>query len=85
MKVWGQMNVSDLYYRANAEEGAAAELREFRELEIEEEAAFSSLLAIRPATKASAIACVTHVADCGLATDEMRAWLAMLVESPLVS
>jgi hypothetical protein len=42
MKVWGQVNVSDLYDRANAEEGAAAELRVFRELEIEEEAAFSS-------------------------------------------
>jgi hypothetical protein len=85
MEVWGQTNVSDLYDRANAEQGAAAELRRFRELETEEEAAFSSLLATRPATKASAIACVKHVADCGLASDEMRAWLAMLVESPLAS
>jgi hypothetical protein len=85
MQVWGQTNVSDLYDRANAEEGAAAELRRFRELETEEEAAFSSLLATRPATKASAIACVKHVADCGLATSEMRAWLAMMVESPLAS
>ena len=84
MEVWGQTNVSDLYDRANAEEGAAAELRRFRELETEE-AAFASLLATRPATKASAIACVKHVADCGLASDEMRAWLAMMVESPLVS
>jgi hypothetical protein len=85
MEVWGQTNVSDLYDRANAEEGAAAELRRFRELETEEEAAFSALLATRPATKASAIACVKHVADCGLASDEMRAWLAMMVESPLAS
>ena len=85
MEVWGQTNVSDLYDRANAEEGAAAELRRFRELETEEEAAFSSLLATRPATKASAIACVKHVADCGLASDEMRAWLAMMVESPLAA
>jgi hypothetical protein len=85
MKVWGQTNVSDPYDRANAEEGVAAELRRFRELETEEEAAFSSLLATRPATKASAIACVKHVADCGLASDEMRACLAMMVESPLVS
>jgi hypothetical protein len=85
MEVWGQTNVSDLYDRANAEEGAAAELRQFRELETEEEAAFSALLATRPATKATAIACVKHVAECGLASDEMRAWLAMLVESPLVS
>jgi hypothetical protein len=85
IEVWSQTNVSDLYDRANAEEGAASELRRFRELENEEEAAFSSLLATRPATKASAIACVKHVADCGLASDEMRAWLAMLVESPLAS
>jgi hypothetical protein len=28
---------------------------------------------------------VEHVADCGLATDEMRAWLSMLNESPLVA
>jgi hypothetical protein len=28
MEVWGQTNVSDLYDRANAEEGAAGELRE---------------------------------------------------------
>jgi hypothetical protein len=85
MDVWGQTNVSDLYDRANAEEGAAAELRRFRELETEEEAAFSSLLATRPGTKTSAIACVKHVAGCGLASDEMRAWLAMLVESPPAS
>jgi hypothetical protein len=30
MEVWGQTNVSDLYDRANAEEGAAAELRQAR-------------------------------------------------------
>jgi hypothetical protein len=77
--------VSGLYDRANAEEGAAAELRRFRELETEEEAAFSSLLATRPATKVSAIAGVKHVAECGLASDEMRAWLALMVESPLVA
>jgi uncharacterized membrane-anchored protein len=70
--VWSQTPVLALYDRAKANEGAAAELRRFRELETEEEAAFSSLLATRPATKASAIACVKHVADCGLATDEMR-------------
>ena len=85
MDVWSQTSVSALYDRAKADEGAAAELRQFRELETEEEASFSALLATRPARKASAIACIKHVADCGLATDEMRAWLAMLVESPLVS
>jgi hypothetical protein len=83
--VWGQTSVMGLYERARADEGAAAELRRFRELETEEEQMFSALLATRPATKAGAIACVEHVADCGLATDEMRTWLAMLVESPLVN
>jgi hypothetical protein len=85
IEVWGQTSVSDLYDRAKAEEGAASELRRFRELETEEEAAFSALLATTPGTKASAIACVKHVADCGLASREMRAWLAMMVESPLAS
>jgi hypothetical protein len=85
MVVWGETNVSGLYDRAKADEGAAAELRRFSELETEEAAAFSSLLATRPATKASAIACVKHIAECGLASDEMRAWLAMLVESPLAA
>jgi hypothetical protein len=85
MGLWGQTDVIALYDRAKADQGAAAELQQFRELENEEEAAFSSLLTTKPATKASAIACVKHVADCGLATDEMRAWLAMLVESPLVA
>jgi hypothetical protein len=41
--------------------------------------------AAEPLLKASAIASVKHVADCGLASDEMRAWLAMMVESPLAS
>jgi hypothetical protein len=85
MGVWARTNVSGLYDRANAKEGAAAELQRFRELETAEEETFSSLLATRPATKASAIACIKHVANCGLASDEMRAWLAMMVESPLVS
>jgi hypothetical protein len=40
------------------------------ELETQEEAAFFALLATRPGTKASAIACVKHVAACGLASDE---------------
>ena len=38
----GQTNVLALYDRAKADEAAAAELRRFRELETEEEAAFSS-------------------------------------------
>ncbi len=83
--VWSQTSVLALYDRAKADEGAVAELRRFRELETDEEEAFSSLLATRPTTKLGAIACLEHVAECGLATDEMRAWLAMLVDSPLVS
>jgi hypothetical protein len=83
--VWSQTSVMALYDRAKADSDAAVKLQRFRELETEEEAAFSALLATRPATKASAIACVKHVADCGLATDEMRSWLAMLMESPLVN
>jgi hypothetical protein len=79
------MDVSALYDRAKTEETAAAELQRFRELESAERETFHALLATRPTTKAGAIACVEHVADCGLATDEMRTWLAMLVESPLVS
>jgi hypothetical protein len=85
MDVWGKTHVLTLYDRAGADEGSAAELRRFRELETAEEELFSALLATRPATKAGAIACVEHVADCGLATDEMRTWLIMLMESPLVN
>jgi hypothetical protein len=44
MEVWGQTNVVVLYDRAKADEDAAAALRRFRELENQEEAAFSSLL-----------------------------------------
>ncbi len=83
--VWAETRVSDLYDRAKLDERAAAELRRFRELENGEEAAFSTLLATRPATKVGAIACVKHVAECGLASDEMRGWLAMLVQTPLVT
>jgi hypothetical protein len=50
-EVWGKTRVFDLYDRAKADEGAAAELRRFCAIELEEETAFSSLLATRPATK----------------------------------
>jgi hypothetical protein len=76
---WGQTNVLCLHDRAKADEGAVAELRRFRNLETKDEEAFSALLAT------STVASVKHVADCGLASDEMRAWLAMMVESPLAS
>ena len=86
MDVWDRTRgAMDLYDRAKTDKTAAAELRRFSELERAEESAFHALLATGPTTKAGAIACVEHVADCGLATDEMRAWLAMLIESPLVA
>ena len=86
MDVWDQTRgAMDLYDRAKTDKTAAAELRRFSELERAEESAFRALLATRPTTKAGAIACVEHVADCGLATAEMRAWLAMLIELPLVA
>ena len=86
MDVWDRTRgATDLYERAKTDKAAAAELRRFSELERAEESAFHTLLATRPTTKTGAIACVEHVADCGLATDEMRAWLAMLIESPLVA
>jgi excisionase family DNA binding protein len=75
MTVWNQTPVLALYDRAKVDSDAAVKLQRFRDLETEEEAAFSSLLATRPTTKALAIACIKHVADCGLATDEMRTWL----------
>ena len=77
--------MSALYEAAKTDESAASELQHFRMLELAEEAAFSALLGTMPTTKAGAVACVEHVAECGLATDEMRAWLAMLVDSPLVA
>jgi hypothetical protein len=57
----------------------------FRELETEEEAAFSALLGIRPATAASANRLRQTRRRLRPASDEMRAWLAMMVESPLAS
>ena len=85
MEVWGQNSVSALYEAAKTDESAASELQRFRMVELAEEAAFSALLATMPTTKAGAVACVEHVAECGLATDEMRAWLGMLLDSPLVA
>jgi hypothetical protein len=85
MDTWGQTNWATVYDRIKTDEEAAARHRRYCELETAEEEAFHALLATRPTTKAGVIACVEHVADCGLATDEMRAWLAMLVQSPLAS
>jgi len=84
MDLWDKTHAGlDLHDRTDPE--AKTEALRFRDLETAEGEAFNALLVIKPTTKAGAIACVAHVADCGLATDEMRAWLAMLLESPLVS
>ena len=80
MEVWGRNSVSALYEAAKTDKSAASELQHFRMVELAEEAAFSALLATMPTTKAGAVACVEHVAECGLATDEMRAWLGMLLD-----
>ena len=85
MEVCRRNSVSALCEAAKTDNSAASELQHFRMLELAEEAAFSALLGTMPATKAGAVACVEHVAECGLATDEMRAWLAMLLDSPLVA
>jgi hypothetical protein len=85
MEAWGETNWATVYDRIKTDEVAAARHRRFCELERTEEKTFRALLATTPTTKAGAIACVEHVAECGLATDDMRAWLAMLVESPLIS
>jgi hypothetical protein len=86
MDIWDQTHGGrDLYDRAKADSAALVEYRRFTDLEMAEERTFYALLATMPATKAGAIACIAHVADCGLATEEMRAWLAMLIQSPLVS
>ncbi|HLX99277.1 MAG TPA: hypothetical protein VKR62_11295, partial [Roseiarcus sp.] len=60
-----------------------ASKRRWYEVNNAEETTFNALLATKPTTKAGAIACVEHVIDIGRATDEMRNWLAMLLESPL--
>ena len=50
-----------------------------------EEESFHAVLATKPTTRAGAIACVRHVADIGLVTEEVSAWLTMLLGSPLVA
>lgn len=61
-----------------------AEKRRYYGIETAEEDTFKALLATKPTPKAGAIACVEHVADVGLITDELGAWLVMLLRSPLV-
>jgi hypothetical protein len=62
-----------------------ASKRQWYEVQNAEEATLKALLATKPTTKAGAIACVAHVADYGPVTNELRDWLAMLLESPLMA
>jgi hypothetical protein len=78
-------SIVDLYARRDTDPNAAAQLRLIADAErAADEEAFSALLAVKPTTKAGAIACVQHVADCGLVTDQLGAWLLLMLESPLV-
>ena len=62
-----------------------ADKRHWYDVGTAEEDTFKALLTIKPTTRAGAIACVEHVADIGLVTDELGAWLVMLLGSPLVA
>jgi len=62
-----------------------ADKRRWYDVGTAEEDTFKALLTIKPCTRAGAIACVRHVADIGLVTDEVSAWLTMLLGSPLVA
>ncbi len=62
-----------------------ADKRSWYDVELAEEDTFHAVLATKPTTRAGAIACVEHVADIGLVTEEVSAWLVMLLGSPLVA
>ena len=62
-----------------------ADKRRWYDVGTAEEDTFKAVLATKPTTRAGAIACVRHVADIGLVTDELGAWLVMLLGSPLVA
>jgi len=61
-----------------------ADKRRWYDIELAEEESFHAVLATKPRTRAGAIACVRHVADIGLVTEEVSAWLMMLLGSPRV-
>ncbi len=62
-----------------------AEKRRWYDVGTAEEDTFKAVLTTKPTTRAGAIACVEHVADIGLVTEEVSAWLVMLLGSPLVA
>jgi hypothetical protein len=62
-----------------------AEKQRWCDVQAAEEDTFYALLKTMPTTRAGAIAFVRQVADCGLITTELGAWLLLMLESPLVS
>lgn len=62
-----------------------ADKRRWYDVGTAEEDTFKAVLATKPTTRAGAIACVRHVADIGLVTEEVSSWLVMLLGSPLVA
>jgi len=72
-------------WRTDPDEAEKAEIRRVSDLERMEEQTHNALLEVRPGTKTAAIAVVRHIAEYGLASVEMQAWLLMLLQSPLVS
>ena len=62
-----------------------ADKRRWYDVGTAEEESFHVVLSTKPTTRAGAIACVKHVADIGLVTEEVSAWLVMLLGSPLVA
>jgi hypothetical protein len=83
MDAWDR--TSSFRWRAGLDEAEKAELRRVSDLEQLEECTHNALLAIRPGSKAAAVAAVQHIAEYGLATAEMRLWLLILLDSPLVA
>lgn len=83
MDAWDR--TSGFRWRDGLDEAEKAELRRVSDLEQLEEQTHNALLAIRPGSKAAAVAAVQHIAEYGLATAEMRVWLLILLDSPLVS
>jgi hypothetical protein len=83
MDAWN--TTGSVRWRDDLDEAEKAELRRVRVLEQMEEQTHNALLLIRPNTKAAAVAAVQHIAEYGLATVEIQAWLTMLLESPLVA
>jgi hypothetical protein len=75
----------DGYGGRDSDDDDRAERQRWCDVQNAEEETFYTLLKTMPTTKAGAIACVRQVADCGIITTELGAWLLLMLESPLVS